>query len=80
MSIAKEECTKMKVEQLASTLDISAVAIATAEMSRVDASCSTFILVHSSLAMLTIGTIYKSFLHVYLFFSCSWILKYYTDA
>jgi hypothetical protein len=30
-------------------------AIATAEIARVDASCSTFILVHSSLAMLTIG-------------------------
>ncbi|CAA6654749.1 unnamed protein product [Spirodela intermedia] len=30
-------------------------AIAAAEVARVDASCSTFILVHSSLAMLTIG-------------------------
>jgi acyl-CoA oxidase len=30
-------------------------AIATAEIARVDASCSTFVLVHSSLAMLTIG-------------------------
>jgi len=27
-----------------------------AEMARVDASCSTFILVHSSLAMVTIGS------------------------
>jgi hypothetical protein len=30
----KEECTKMKVEQLASTLAISAVAIALAVMER----------------------------------------------
>lgn len=36
-------------------LSITASAIAIAELSRVDASCSTFILVHSSLAMLTIG-------------------------
>ncbi|KAL0375349.1 UNVERIFIED_CONTAM: Acyl-coenzyme A oxidase 4, peroxisomal [Sesamum radiatum] len=36
-------------------LSITANAIATAEVARVDASCSTFILVHSSLAMLTIG-------------------------
>ncbi|XP_026417765.1 acyl-coenzyme A oxidase 4, peroxisomal-like [Papaver somniferum] len=36
-------------------LSITASAIATAEIARVDASCSTFILVHSSLAMLTIG-------------------------
>ncbi|KAK4478467.1 hypothetical protein RD792_013942 [Penstemon davidsonii] len=35
-------------------LSITANAIATAEVARVDASCSTFILVHSSLAMLTI--------------------------
>ncbi|URE28682.1 Acyl-CoA dehydrogenase, N-terminal domain [Musa troglodytarum] len=35
-------------------LSITASAIATAEVARVDASCSTFILVHSSLAMLTI--------------------------
>ncbi|KAL5710188.1 acyl-CoA oxidase [Ranunculus cassubicifolius] len=34
---------------------VTASAIATAEVARVDASCSTFILVHSSLAMLTIG-------------------------
>ncbi|GAA0150323.1 oxidase [Lithospermum erythrorhizon] len=34
---------------------ITANAIATAEVARVDASCSTFILVHSSLAMLTIA-------------------------
>ncbi|XP_058075022.1 acyl-coenzyme A oxidase 4, peroxisomal isoform X1 [Magnolia sinica] len=34
---------------------ITASAIATAEVARVDASCSTFILVHSSLAMLTIA-------------------------
>ncbi|KAF8396951.1 hypothetical protein HHK36_018587 [Tetracentron sinense] len=34
---------------------ITGSAIATAELARVDASCSTFILVHSSLAMLTIG-------------------------
>ncbi|RVW32468.1 Acyl-coenzyme A oxidase 4, peroxisomal [Vitis vinifera] len=36
-------------------LSVTASAITTAEVSRVDASCSTFILVHSSLAMLTIG-------------------------
>ncbi|XP_021906266.1 acyl-coenzyme A oxidase 4, peroxisomal isoform X2 [Carica papaya] len=36
-------------------LSITASAIATAEVARVDASCSTFILVHSSLAMLTIA-------------------------
>ncbi|CAI9097255.1 OLC1v1033640C4 [Oldenlandia corymbosa var. corymbosa] len=36
-------------------LSITASAIATAEVARVDASCSTFILVHSSLGMLTIG-------------------------
>ncbi|KAI4324481.1 hypothetical protein MLD38_029968 [Melastoma candidum] len=36
-------------------LSITGSAIATAEVARVDASCSTFILVHSSLAMLTIG-------------------------
>ncbi|KAL3826121.1 hypothetical protein ACJIZ3_022150 [Penstemon smallii] len=36
-------------------LSITANAIATAEVARVDASCSTFILVHSSLAMLTIA-------------------------
>ena len=36
-------------------LSIIGSAIATAEVARVDASCSTFILVHSSLAMLTIG-------------------------
>jgi acyl-CoA oxidase len=34
---------------------ITGSAIATAEVARVDASCSTFILVHSSLAMLTIA-------------------------
>ncbi|KAJ4704415.1 Acyl-coenzyme A oxidase 4, peroxisomal-like protein [Melia azedarach] len=34
---------------------ITGAAIATAEVARVDASCSTFILVHSSLAMLTIA-------------------------
>ncbi|KAK2980019.1 hypothetical protein RJ640_020045, partial [Escallonia rubra] len=36
-------------------MSITGSAVATAELSRVDASCSTFILVHSSLAMLTIG-------------------------
>ncbi|GAB2292888.1 Acyl-coenzyme A oxidase 4, peroxisomal [Dionaea muscipula] len=36
-------------------LSITASAIATAELARVDASCSTFVLVHSSLAMLTIA-------------------------
>ncbi|XP_074264577.1 acyl-coenzyme A oxidase 4, peroxisomal-like [Silene latifolia] len=36
-------------------LSVTANAIATAEVARVDASCSTFILVHSSLAMLTIA-------------------------
>ncbi len=36
-------------------LSITANAVATAELARVDASCSTFILVHSSLAMLTIA-------------------------
>jgi len=39
-------------------LSVTGSAIATAEVARVDASCSTFILVHSSLAMLTIGNIY----------------------
>ncbi|KAL9425986.1 hypothetical protein AB3S75_032870 [Citrus x aurantiifolia] len=34
---------------------VTGAAIATAEIARVDASCSTFILVHSSLAMLTIA-------------------------
>ncbi|KAJ8570755.1 hypothetical protein K7X08_037727 [Anisodus acutangulus] len=34
---------------------ITGSAVAAAEVARVDASCSTFILVHSSLAMLTIG-------------------------
>ncbi|KAL9242596.1 hypothetical protein vseg_016582 [Gypsophila vaccaria] len=34
---------------------VTANAIATAEIARVDASCSTFVLVHSSLAMLTIA-------------------------
>ncbi|XP_057983160.1 acyl-coenzyme A oxidase 4, peroxisomal-like isoform X2 [Malania oleifera] len=36
-------------------LSITGTAIASAEIARVDASCSTFILVHSSLAMLTIA-------------------------
>ncbi|KAJ3693818.1 hypothetical protein LUZ60_009298 [Juncus effusus] len=36
-------------------MSIMGSAIATAEIARVDASCSTFILVHSSLAMLTIA-------------------------
>ncbi|KAI7742106.1 hypothetical protein M8C21_023418, partial [Ambrosia artemisiifolia] len=36
-------------------LSVTANALATAEIARVDASCSTFILVHSSLAMLTIS-------------------------
>ncbi|XP_076939094.1 acyl-coenzyme A oxidase 4, peroxisomal-like [Bidens hawaiensis] len=36
-------------------LSVTASALATAEIARVDASCSTFILVHSSLAMLTIS-------------------------
>ncbi|KAK6245075.1 hypothetical protein QUC31_011484 [Theobroma cacao] len=36
-------------------LSITGSAISTAEVARVDASCSTFILVHSSLAMLTIA-------------------------
>ena len=36
-------------------LSITANAIATAEISRVDASCGTFNLVHTSLGMLTIG-------------------------
>ena len=44
-------------------LSITGSAIATAEVARVDASCSTFILVHSSLAMLTIGILYKSYFH-----------------
>ncbi|GJY44464.1 acyl-coenzyme A oxidase 4, peroxisomal, partial [Tanacetum coccineum] len=35
-------------------LSVTANALVTAEIARVDASCSTFILVHSSLAMLTI--------------------------
>lgn len=36
-------------------LSVTASAVASAEVSRVDASCGTFILVHSSLAMLTIA-------------------------
>jgi hypothetical protein len=36
-------------------LSITASAVTTAEIARVDASCSTFVLVHSSLAMVTIG-------------------------
>lgn len=36
-------------------LSVTGAAVATAELARVDASCSTFILVHSSLAMLTIA-------------------------
>lgn len=36
-------------------LSLTANAFAMAEVARVDASCSTFILVHSSLAMLTIS-------------------------
>ncbi|KAF3674537.1 Acyl-coenzyme A oxidase 4, peroxisomal [Capsicum annuum] len=36
-------------------LSITGSAVALAEITRVDASCGTFILVHSSLAMLTIG-------------------------
>ncbi|OAY43730.1 acyl-coenzyme A oxidase 4, peroxisomal [Manihot esculenta] len=36
-------------------LSLTASAVATAEVARVDASCSTFILVHSSLAMITIA-------------------------
>ncbi|KAG0487952.1 hypothetical protein HPP92_006763 [Vanilla planifolia] len=36
-------------------LSIIGSAVAMAELARVDASCSTFVLVHSSLAMLTIG-------------------------
>lgn len=40
---------------------VTGAAIAIAEIARVDASCSTFILVHSSLAMLTIGKILMSF-------------------
>ena len=36
-------------------LSLTAAAISTAEVARVDASCSTFILVHASLVMPTIG-------------------------
>lgn len=36
-------------------LSVTGAAVSTAELARVDASCSTFILVHSSLAMLTIA-------------------------
>lgn len=36
-------------------LSVTGAAVATAELARVDASCSTFILVHSSLAMLTVA-------------------------
>jgi len=52
-------------------LSLIGSAIAIAEVARVDASCSTFILVHSSLAMLTIGNNLVSF-HVNnsLNFSC----------
>lgn len=45
-------------------LSITANAISTAEVARVDASCSTFILVHSSLGMLTICM----FIIVFLYF------------
>jgi len=43
-------------------LSITGSAVAIAEVARVDASCSTFILVHSSLAMLTIGNNLVSFM------------------
>lgn len=43
-------------------LSITANAVATAEIARVDASCSTFVLVHSSLGMLTIGENLLNFL------------------
>ncbi|GJT01175.1 kinesin-like protein KIN-12E [Tanacetum coccineum] len=42
-------------------LSVTANALVTAEIARVDASCSTFILVHSSLAMLTIFDMEASF-------------------
>ena len=42
-------------------LSIAGSAVAAAEVARVDASCSTFFLVHSSLAMLTIGIIFSFF-------------------
>lgn len=38
-------------------MSVTANAIAGAEIARVDASCATFIIAHSSLAMLTIGKI-----------------------
>jgi len=69
-------------------LSLTASAICIAEVARVDASCSTFILVHSSLAMSTIGkssirswlrkqlcTIKLSVTVFFFFFKCSplWI-------
>lgn len=60
-------------------LSITASAVATAEVARVDASCSTFILVHSSLAMLTIGKILLSF-QVHLIASSINALKYDLEA
>ena len=46
-------------------LSLTGSAIATAEMARVDASCSTFILVHSSLGMLTIGQFLSNLVLLY---------------
>lgn len=51
-------------------LSIIGSAIATAEVARVDASCSTFILVHSSLAMLTIGDLFNFTFFLLQFISC----------
>jgi hypothetical protein len=55
---------------------ITGAAVATAEVARVDASCSTFILVHSSLAMLTIGEIFilTLFCHYQIKFTCCFFL------
>ena len=39
-------------------LSIVGVAIAMAEIARVDASCSSFMLVHTCVAMLTIGMLH----------------------
>lgn len=51
-----EECTYLLLKGYGCPgFSITGSAVSAAEVARVDASCSTFILVHSSLAMLTIG-------------------------
>jgi hypothetical protein len=55
-------------------LSVTASAVSIAEVSRVDASCSAFILVHSSLAMSTIG---KASSYLQDHFLCSVLLDFY---